>query len=129
MSKKKKTLMEAINAVREAGGVDFDFGPDYPSELKLTGKVFNGVEVLGEWIDSLICCPSQCYLDVMFNGVRHQVYLRWRWSDPWELSVITNGEFHDLHPFNWGGGGSPKNLDKIKESALKKAVKHLTSNP
>jgi len=43
----------------------------------------------GEWIDSLIGCPSQCYLDVEDGrGQKLVLYLRWRHDDPWEAHLI-----------------------------------------
>lgn len=42
-----------------------------------------------QWDDDLIWCPSQCYADVAYpDGTPAVLYLRWRWSDPWQASII-----------------------------------------
>ena len=45
---------------------------------------------LGEWFDELIWSPSQCYYRVQHHGVDYILYLRWRWTDPWQAYVVKN---------------------------------------
>ena len=47
---------------------------------------------LGEWFDDLIWSPSQCYCHVRQNGVDYILYLRWRWTNPWQAYVIKNAD-------------------------------------
>lgn len=39
---------------------------------------------IGDWDDSMSFCPSQCYLNFRYARRSYQLYLRWRWEDPWE---------------------------------------------
>jgi hypothetical protein len=45
---------------------------------------------VGEWFDELIWSPSQCYYHIQHSGVDYILYLRWRWTDPWQAYVIKN---------------------------------------
>lgn len=46
-----------------------------------------------EWDLSLVGCPSQCYYRFRENdGKRWQVYLRWRWNDPWTAELTECGD-------------------------------------
>ena len=56
---------------------------------------------IGEWFDELTWSPSQCYCHIQHQGVDYILYLRWRWTDPWQayvikraasLSAMNNGE-------------------------------------
>lgn len=46
------------------------------------------VEVVGQWKDDLIGCPSQCTLNLKYGDRFFILSLRWRWSDPWTASLI-----------------------------------------
>ena len=46
------------------------------------------IEIMGDWRDDLIWCPSQCYLPVEVRGKQYTLYLRWRWEDPWQGHVV-----------------------------------------
>ena len=53
---------------------------------------------LNTWIESLIWCPSQCsYYFVDPKTDKHYcAYLRWRWTNPWEVWLVPteeNGDF------------------------------------
>jgi hypothetical protein len=45
---------------------------------------------VGEWFDELTWSPSQCYCRIQHQGVDYILYLRWRWTDPWQAYVIKN---------------------------------------
>ena len=45
---------------------------------------------VGEWFDELIWCPSQCYYHLQHHGMDFILYLRWRWTDPWQAYVVKN---------------------------------------
>lgn len=45
---------------------------------------------LGEWFDELTWSPSQCYCHLQHQGVDYILYLRWRWTNPWQAYVIKN---------------------------------------
>lgn len=45
---------------------------------------------LGKWFDELNRSPSQCYCRIQHQGVDYILYLRWRWTDPWQAYVIKN---------------------------------------
>jgi len=47
---------------------------------------------VGEWFDELTWSPSQCYCRIQYNGVDYILYLRWRWTDPWQAYVIKNAD-------------------------------------
>jgi hypothetical protein len=86
------------------------------------------MEIKGEWNDSLIWCPSQCYLPLEYKGKKFQLYLRWRWDDPWTADLIEAGEteedkevWHDLRI----GYHTDEQLDNCKFDALKKAEEKL----
>lgn len=63
------------------------------------------MEVVGTWDESLIMCPSQCYLKIKYNGKFYVLYLRWRWSDPWTANLIETGA-----DFRTTGGRWSRNL-------------------
>ncbi len=46
------------------------------------------IEIVSEWKDDLIRCPSQCYLQMTFEGRYFLLYLRWRHFDPWSATLI-----------------------------------------
>ena len=45
---------------------------------------------VGEWFDELTWSPSQCYYHLQHHGLDSILYLRWRWTDPWQAYVIKN---------------------------------------
>ena len=49
-------------------------------------------KIISHWKDDLIWCPSQCYFDFEYNNTHWQIYLRWRWSDPWTATLRENPE-------------------------------------
>ena len=61
---------------------------------KLTYVPEDETELLpvGEWFDELTWSPSQCYYHIRHNGLDYILYLRWRWTDPWQAYVITNAD-------------------------------------
>lgn len=46
-----------------------------------------GIEIIGKWKDSLIGCPSQCYLKIKYLDKKYVMYLRWRHHDPWTARI------------------------------------------
>ena len=47
---------------------------------------------VGEWFDELIWSPSQCYCRIQHQGMDYILYLRWRWTDPWQAYIIKNAD-------------------------------------
>jgi hypothetical protein len=47
---------------------------------------------IGKWLDELTGTPSQCYCHIQHKGVDYILYLRWRWTDPWQAYVIKNAD-------------------------------------
>jgi hypothetical protein len=47
---------------------------------------------IGAWFDELLWSPSQCYCRIQHQGVDYIIYLRWRWTDPWQAYVIKNAD-------------------------------------
>jgi hypothetical protein len=45
---------------------------------------------LEEWFDDLVGSPSQCYYHLQHNGTDYILYLRWRWTNPWQAYVVKN---------------------------------------
>ena len=45
---------------------------------------------VGEWFDDLTWSPSQCYYHLQHNGIDYILYLRWRWTNPWQAYVVKN---------------------------------------
>ena len=43
-----------------------------------------------EWFDELTWSPSQCYYHLQHRGDDYILYLRWRWTNPWQAYVIKN---------------------------------------
>lgn len=48
------------------------------------------INMTGVWIEDLVGCPSQCYYYYIdpLNNEAYCIYLRWRFSDPWEVYLI-----------------------------------------
>ena len=84
---------------------------------------------VGEWFDELTWSPSQCYYHLQHRGVDSILYLRWRWTDPWQAYVVKNAaslssmnkgqvvwsgdvfELHDVHLTN-------AELERAKEKII-----------
>ena len=87
----------------------------------------------GEWQDILLWCPSQCYLDVITDdGTKYQLYLRWRWDDPWQGHIIKTelSEDHfspDLFEL-YGTLFTDEQLPAAKEKILELATKYINEN-
>ena len=47
---------------------------------------------LREWFDELTWAPSQCYCRVEHDGIDYVLYLRWRWTNPWQAYVVRNAD-------------------------------------
>ena len=47
---------------------------------------------LEEWLDELTWSPSQCYYRLQHHGVDYILYLRWRWTDPWQAYVVQHAD-------------------------------------
>src|SRR5579862_8435705 len=78
------------------------------------------IKVVGEWIESLLGCPSQCYLDVKDEENNPYVlYLRWRWDDPWAGRVYKTARlacnFVGLYVVKFNRG-TRRRLDRISHS-------------
>lgn len=52
---------------------------EYP--LHESSRIENG------WDIDLIWCPSQIYKTFTVNGKKIEIYLRWRFDDPWEVYI------------------------------------------
>ena len=85
------------------------------------------MQLLSNWQDDLIWCPSQCKIQAEHDGKKFELYLRWRHEDPWQGHVIENAAFDE----SWDGDWSPDlflkydyffkqddNLDKIKSALI-----------
>lgn len=54
------------------------------------------------WADDLIRCPSQCYAEVAYpDGTPAVLYLRWRWGDPWQATIIKGIKRYDEVDGEW----------------------------
>lgn len=85
-------------------------------------------KIVHKWRDSLIWCPSQCSYMFQYNDIEYEIYLRWRWNDPWTLSIMVD----DRHIIdNWREIGTfpyfkqEDNLNVIKKHALIETIKYL----
>jgi hypothetical protein len=73
----------------------------YNSDEKITRD--GSIRIVGEWFEDLIWCPSQCYLKIIHRHRWFVIYLRWRWTDPWQAylceTAVGNVVKHD--PPGW----------------------------
>ncbi len=83
--------------------------------------------VVSDWHDDLIWCPSQCYKHIEFKCRHFIIYLRWRHSDPWTAELIespNDGKFnmHTKFPWIWMNVEFWKDteLDQLKLDVEKK---------
>mgnify|MGYP007126010243 CR=1 FL=1 len=91
----------------------------------VTEEVEHTLEILDDWNDCLMWCPSQCFLPVRYKNDEYVLYLRWRHNDPWEASLIDKNGDEDFWieltiPFF-----TATQLEECKEAALKTAEKIL----
>jgi hypothetical protein len=90
---------------------------------------------LNDWIDDLIMCPSQCYLYFDYENSNqiiedYCIYLRWRWNDPWQASLIKlddskkpeNGKWIDLYDV---GYFKEDQLQELKEAVIGRVKNEL----
>lgn len=54
------------------------------------------IEIIGEWKEDLIWCPSQLYLPLKYGEHLFVIYLRWRHSDPWSATLIQTNDIDDI---------------------------------
>ena len=94
------------------------------------------INIKSDWKDSLMWCPSQCYLNLSFENKKYHIYLRWRWQDPWSCELVPYYAHHKDNDGDWIGLFDPNNseeyfkddddLDKIKAKAIENAKAYLT---
>lgn len=74
---------------------------NYLKDEKITRD--GSLQIVGEWEDDLIWCPSQCYLKIVHRNRWFIIYLRWRWSDPWKayLCETAVGNVDPGNPPGW----------------------------
>jgi len=61
-----------------------------------------GVLPKNRWLDSMIWCPSQCYMHVVDDdGNDYVLYLRWRHEDPWQGHIIAGASNYFLEDGEW----------------------------
>lgn len=83
------------------------------------------IEIVSDWQDYLIWCPSQCYLRLIFEGRYFVLYLRWRGGDPWSGTLIECDSDFYMHneKYEWYrielSYWKDSELDKCKDEALK----------
>lgn len=91
------------------------------------------INVIQEWEDDLIWCPSQCYLRFQFKQMFFVLYLRWRTSDPWTATLIhcKDNEF-ETRTGDWFplavNDFTDDQLDQLKVDALSKTKEYLNRN-
>ena len=83
---------------------------------------------IGEWFDELLWSPSQCYYRVQYNSIDYILYLRWRWTDPWQAYVVRNAS--SLSNMNngeavWSGDVFEFHHVYFKDVELEQAKEHL----
>lgn len=89
------------------------------------------IEIVSEWKDDLIWCPSECYLQMTFEGRYFLLYLRWRHNDPWDATLIEcDGDFY-MHnkKYKWVilevEHWKDTQIDEIKANAIEVAKKMI----
>lgn len=88
-------------------------------------------KIVHKWKDNLIWCPSQCSFLFEYNSIRYEIYLRWRWDDPWTLDIIKYVEDEDKQwneIYNFPYFKQEDNLDTIKKHAFIETIKFLKQN-
>jgi len=86
-------------------------------------------EILGEWDDDLIWCPSQCYLNIRFKAMSFYLYLRWRHGDPWTASIyhVVKGQKDERHDLKTDFFRDSQ-LNEMKEASINSAKEYLNRN-
>jgi hypothetical protein len=104
----------------------------------MSDKSNQAIEIVKEWDDDLIWCPSQCYLGLTYMGVKYVIYLRWRYTNPWTAELIqTDKSFcpNAIPNVEWANILNPdeyftddlSELPKLKQTAINNAKKYLYS--
>ena len=58
--------------------------------------------LIKSWSEDLIWCPSQIESNrFRFKNNSYCVYLRWRWDNPWEATLIKMGKAQSLIDGEW----------------------------
>jgi hypothetical protein len=92
-----------------------------------------------DWVDDLMRCPSQCYKYIEYKGRHFVIYLRWRYDDPWEATIIESrpdGKFEMFDIFDEGYEWNELPVDdfthdelaKLKEQVEIKVEEFLKTN-
>lgn len=89
------------------------------------------IHVLGEWSEDLIWCPSQCYLKIKHEGKPFEIYLRWRWDDPWTCRLLKDDDFigEELFSLFQKSWSQDDDLKVIEASAIECVQKYLSLHP
>ncbi len=83
------------------------------------------VSILGNWRDDLCWCPSQCYLKISYLNKNYEIYLRWRWEDPWSATLCDDdGLYHQLNIEFF----TDKQIEEVKKASIKEAKRILYSS-
>lgn len=77
-----------------------------------------------KWTDDLLRCPTQCYYRTEREGVRYILYLRWRWSDPFQAHIL-KGESEYFDCAEWSNDIFDSNDLWFIEEEIGKAKKKL----
>lgn len=89
------------------------------------------IEIVSEWKDDLIWCPSQCYLQMTFEGRYFLLYLRWRHHDPWAATLIECDADFCMHNkrYEWARleveYWKDTQIDEVKANAIEVAKKMI----
>lgn len=83
----------------------------------------DNIKIIGEWRDHLCWCPSQCYLTLSYLNKKYEIYLRWRWEDPWSAELKVD----DMNIKLGVGFFKDKQLDDLKKASIKEAKRILYS--
>lgn len=87
------------------------------------------VEIVAEWQDDLLWCPSQCYLQITFEERYFMIYLRWRHSDPWTAELIECDKDYEMHnkKYEWVSLSinywTDEQITELKKDAIETAKK------
>ncbi len=83
----------------------------------------DAAKTIGTWRDQLCWCPSQCYLTLSYLNKNYEIYLRWRWEDPWSAELKCDDVYIKLNV----GFFKDKQLEDLKIAAIKEAKRILYS--
>ena len=97
--------------------------------------ILKPIKIRSEWMDDLIWCPSQCYLNIEFNKKYFVIYLRWRHSDPWNTPLLIECKDENFHTWDEDDRAEYKldsiprfnqdQLPELKKASIKAATKLL----